>query len=167
MAMKTKNTETTKVETRGRKFDVETYVDMRSLEIARNAEVSHNTNPINVAKHGLVKQADFMEDALIIAKREAEAKSAKQTVKMYKLITVTKKNQLKILASIDLLIEAKKSVNEYPTNEELATEIFRSRFGTGASRSTNRHMLHALADISESGVVPKALKEKEIVFDFA
>jgi len=102
----TSNNTTTKVETRGRKFNPSKYAINRAWTIAKNAAVAHNTNPINVAQKGLVKPSEFFADALSMAWVEAKAKQSKTTVEMYALHKVPKKSLHKILNSIALFVVA-------------------------------------------------------------
>lgn len=153
-----------KTETRGRKFNASRYAIVRAWEIANNAAVAHNTNPINLAKSGQVKATDFFAESLKIAWVEAKAKLARnKDVEMYSLHTVPKKTRTKILNALEMLNAVKASIGEVATKEEAATEVFAARFSTPSARSRNRHILAALADISESGVIPKEL-EKESTY---
>lgn len=169
-----------KVETRGRKFDAEKYVNRRALEIANNAAVAHNTNPINIAQRGIVRPEDFMPDATEIAMKEAQAKQERKKIKMYKLHTVPKKSMGKILDSLALFITSNnivklkssdldtatiihKAAHAHPKwNEALAMTAFNTRFTTGSSRSTERETLAAIPKISKSGRIPRKLKDKAV-----
>lgn len=167
---------TNKIETRGRKFNPSKYAINRAWSIAKNAAVAHNTNPLNVAQKGLVKPNEFFADALRMAWVEAKAKQAKTPIDMYKLHKVPKKSLTKILNSIAGFVivnqivktSHKDSVSKIITKAsaasvdykvELATNIFDARFTTGAARSTNRHTLHAIGAIAESGEIPENLQE--------
>lgn len=145
---------TSKIETRGRKFNASKYAITRAWEIARNATVAHNTNPIDVALKGLVKPSEFFAESLKMAWKEAKAKAAKdKSVEMYALHKVPKKNQKTILNAVANLIIAKKAVGEEPTRLEMAEEIFNARYTTASARSTNRHILQSLPNAVETGEV--------------
>ncbi len=145
---------TIKTETRGRKFNASKYAIVRAWEIARNATIAHNTNPIDVALKGLVKPTEFFAEALKMAWTEAKAKAAKnKDIEMYKLHKVPKKNQKTILNAIDMLIIAKATIGETPERLEIAETIFNARYTTTSARSTNRHILNALPSVIETGEV--------------
>ena len=161
----------------GRIFNPSKYAINRAWEIARNAAVAHNTNPLNVAQKGLVKPTEFFAEALRMAWVEAKAKQAKTEVEMYKLHKVPKKSLTKILNAVaqfavvnklaratskdtSLTVITKAVTKSVEYKEELSTAIFNARFSTPAARSTNRHTLHALAVVAETGNVPAELTDK-------
>lgn len=151
-----------KTETRGRKFNASKYAIVRAWEIAKNATVAHNTNPVNLAKSGQVKASEFFSESLRMAWVEAKSKKARLDVEMYELHSVPKKTQGKILNALELLNAAKASVGEVPTNEEAAIEVFNARFSTPSARSRNRHILALLPEIAETGFIPSAVEEESI-----
>lgn len=156
---------TSKIETRGRKFNVSQHAIKRAWEISKNATVAHNTNPLNVAKKGLVKPSEFFSEALKIGWVEAKMLKNKTQFEAYKLHTVPKKNLGKILTDIaaylvtnELVVaNDKDSVHSIITKGskvsttvkyDLATHIFYSRFSTPAAQSTNRQILKTISEYS-------------------
>jgi hypothetical protein len=161
----------------GRKFEAAKFAINRAWEIARNAAVAHNTNPLNVAQKGLVKPTEFFAESLKIGWKEAKAKQVRSNVELYKLHPIPKKNKTTILNSIAMFIVAnslartssKDSVETIITKgavasrnhkEALATKIFDARFTGASARSTNRHTLHAIAEVAETGLVPLEVQDK-------
>lgn len=143
-----------------RKIQTKTVMK-RAWEIARNAEVAHNTNPINVAQKGLVKAAEFFKDSLSIAWKEAKDKALSKVTGAeftpYQLHKVIKKNQAKVLNAIEIHVAVKAQQGEALDNHELAMEIFNVRFGTPVAKSMNRHVKKALAGIAETKEIPQEL----------
>lgn len=147
-------TTTIKTETRGRKFNMAKFAISRAWEIARNATVAHNTNPIDVALKGLVKPSEYFAESLKLGWKEAKAKAAKDTsIEAYKLHKVPKKNQKSILNAIDMLVMAKAAIGETPKRLEIAETIFDARYTTVSARSTNRHIRNALPMATDTGIV--------------
>lgn len=152
--------------TRGRKFNSKKYVISRAWEIAKNATVAHNTSPIKVAQHGLVKPTEYLSESMKIAWVEAKAKMNKEAdFKTYSMHKVPKKNQHKILADIALTVLIKgyirprknepvhytisRAVDASKTHSVvLAEAIFNSRYGTPVAKSQNRHELKAIREIA-------------------
>ncbi len=159
---------TIKTETRGRKFNASKYAITRAWEIARNATVAHNTNPVDVALKGLVKSNEFFAESLKMAWVEAKAKAAKnKDVEMYKLHKVPKKNQKTILNAIAMLIITKSTIGEKPNRLELAETIFNARYTTASARSTNRHILNALPSVVETGEVESEYAAESSTYSLA
>lgn len=150
----------TKLSNRGRKFNQAKYAIVRAWEIARNAAVAHNTNPVDVARQGLVKASEYFAESLRLAWKEARQKKAKmENPEMYTLHKVPKKNQKSILNAIDILVATKASVKEKPSNFEVAMTVFDARFTTGAARSTHRHVMHSLERITDHNELPEVAQE--------
>ncbi len=173
----TNSANTNSVETRGRKFNVSRHAVSRAWEIAKNATVAHNTNPLNVALKGLVKPSEFLADSLKIGWKEAKAKQAKIKIDTYKLHSVPKKSLTKILNTVAETIAAnglvkisqKDTVSDIITkavglqsggNLIVATEIFKARYSTVCAASTNRHTLHALEEVAYTGSIPEHVADK-------
>lgn len=154
--------------TRGRKFNINKFVINRAWEIAKNAAVAHNTNPVDVALTGLVRASDFFAESMRLAWVEGKRKAAKMAdFEVHTLHKVPKKNQAKILGDIAATLIAKGLVKakvgedalstiyratkaSFEHREALATAIFHSRFGTPVSKSQNRHILKAIPELVET-----------------
>ncbi len=159
---------TVSTSTRGRKFNINKFVVNRAWEIAKNASIAHNTNPVDVALKGLTRSSEYFAEAMRIAWVEGKRKAAKMSdFEVHTLHKVPKKNQAKILGDIAATLIAKGLVkakageealatiyrgaeNTYEHREELATAIFHSRFGTPVSKSQNRHILKAIPELVET-----------------
>lgn len=151
-------TATKTTSTRGRKFNKSKYAITRAWEIARNAEVAHNTNPVDVAQRGLVKASEYFAIALKEAWKEARQKAAKlENIEMYVLHKVPKKNQKKILNAIDMLIETKASIGEIPTNQMIAETVFQARYTTPSAISSHRHIRDSIAEVAETKELSEAV----------
>lgn len=157
--------------TRGRKFNINKFVVNRAWEIAKNASVAHNTNPVDVASQGLTRSSEYFAEAMRIAWVEGKRKAAKMdNFEVYTLHKVPKKNQSKIITDLATAIVVKgivkakrnelavQTISRAATDScfhklYLATAVFNARFGTAVSKSQNRHILAELGSIVETGIV--------------